>query len=78
MPVDERVVPALAGVRWNPGAPDAVLVVADSGLAVLAVRPYPDDGDPDCVVSYGLACGRRPWAPRTMRRNRVTGSISAA
>ena len=50
MPVDERVVPALAGVRWNPGAPDAVLVVADSGLAVLAVRPYPDDGDPDCVV----------------------------
>jgi len=50
MSVDERVVPALAGVRWDPGAPDAVLVVTDSGLAALALRPYPGDGDPDCVV----------------------------
>jgi len=48
--VDERVLPAMAGVRWNPGAPEAVLVVTDNGLAALAVRPHPDDGDPDCVV----------------------------
>lgn len=50
VPVDERVLPTLAGVRWNPGIPDAVLIVTDNGLAVLALRPHPDEGDPDCVV----------------------------
>jgi hypothetical protein len=46
----ERVVPSLAGIRWEPNAPAAVLIVTDDGLAALALRPHPDDTADDCVV----------------------------
>jgi hypothetical protein len=48
--VTERVVPSLAGVRWDPNTPAAVLIVTDAGLAALALRPHPDDVSDDCVV----------------------------
>jgi hypothetical protein len=50
MPMTERVVPSLAGIRWNPGSPAAVLIVTDAGLAVLALGSHPDDTDHNCVV----------------------------
>jgi len=43
-------VPPLAGIRWEPNAPAAVLIVTDDGLAALALRPHPDDTADDCVV----------------------------
>ena len=46
----ERVVPSLAGIRWEPNAPAAVLIVTDDELAALALRPHPDDTGDDCVV----------------------------
>ncbi len=48
--VAERVLSWDIGFRWEPSAPDAVLAVADSGRAVLALRPHFDDPDQDCVV----------------------------
>ena len=50
MTMGELVVPALAGVRWNPGVPGAVLIVTDTSLAALALNPHPDDASPDRVV----------------------------
>jgi hypothetical protein len=46
----ERVLSWDIGFRWEPNAPDAVLAVADSGRAVLALKPHFDDPDRDCVV----------------------------
>jgi hypothetical protein len=46
----ERVEPALAGIRWEPNSPAAVLVVTDTGLAALALSPHPADTDDNCVV----------------------------
>jgi hypothetical protein len=46
----ERVVPSLAGVRWEPNSPAAVLIVTDAGLAALALEPHPADTGHDCVV----------------------------
>ncbi|MBV9450211.1 MAG: hypothetical protein JO345_30410 [Streptosporangiaceae bacterium] len=46
----EQVVPALAGVRWNPGVSDAVLIVTENGLAALGLNPHPDDASRDRVV----------------------------
>ena len=42
--------PSLAGIRWDPNAPAAVLIVTDAGRAALALRPYPGDTGRDCVV----------------------------
>ncbi len=50
MPMTERVVPWIAGVRWEPNAPAAVLIATDAGLAALALRPHPADTDHNCVV----------------------------
>ena len=46
----ERVVPALAGIRWEPNSPTAVLIVTDAGLTALALSPHPADTDDNCVV----------------------------
>jgi hypothetical protein len=46
----EQVVPSLAGIRWDPNSPAAVLIVTDAGLAALALRPHPADTGDDCVV----------------------------
>lgn len=46
----ERVVPALAGIRWEPNSPAAVLIVTDAGLTALALAPHPADTDGSCVV----------------------------
>jgi hypothetical protein len=48
--VAERVVDLDLGVRWNPGAPDAVLIAEDLGSAVLALRAHPSDTDPRWVL----------------------------
>jgi hypothetical protein len=40
-------------LRWEPNAPDAVLAVVDSGLAVLALNPHVDEPNQDCVVFVG-------------------------
>lgn len=41
----ERVVPLDLGVRWEPNAPDASLLVDDSGVARLRLQPAPDEAD---------------------------------
>jgi hypothetical protein len=46
----QRVVPALAGIRWEPNSPAAVLIVTDAGLTALALSPHPADSDENCVV----------------------------
>jgi hypothetical protein len=46
----EQVVQSLAGIRWDPNSPAAVLIVTDAGLAALALRPHPADTGDDCVV----------------------------
>jgi hypothetical protein len=46
----ERVVPWEAGFRWEPNAPEAVLVVSDVGRSALALNAHFDDADQDCVV----------------------------
>src|SRR6266852_6280012 len=46
----ERVVPWVAGFRWEPNAPEAVLAVSDAGRAALALKAHFDDADQDCVV----------------------------
>ncbi|PJI90943.1 hypothetical protein [Luteimicrobium subarcticum] len=46
----EHVVDADLGVRWEPNAPDAVLLAGDGGRVVLAVRAHPDDVDDRSVV----------------------------
>jgi hypothetical protein len=46
----ERVVSALAGIRWEPNSPAAVLIATDTGLTALALSPHPDDIDENCVV----------------------------
>jgi len=45
LPVAERVVDLELGTRWNPGAPDAVLLAQDIGAAVLALRAHMHDDD---------------------------------
>lgn len=42
--------PSLAGIRWDPNAPAAVLIITTAGRAALALRPHPDDTGRDCVV----------------------------
>jgi hypothetical protein len=46
----EQVVQSLAGIRWDPNSPAAVLIVTDAGLAALALRPHPADTGDACVV----------------------------
>jgi hypothetical protein len=46
----ERGVPSLAGIRWDPNSPTAVLIVTDAGLAALALEAHPADTDYNCVV----------------------------
>lgn len=48
----ERVEPYDLGipVRWEPNAPDAVLISDDQGRGALAQRAHPDDSDQRCVV----------------------------
>jgi len=46
----ERVVPWVAGFRWEPNAPEAVLAVSDAGRAALALKAHFDDADQDCVI----------------------------
>lgn len=46
----ERVVPIDLDVRWEPNAPEAVLVVTDLGVARLTLEPHPDDPDRPPVV----------------------------
>jgi hypothetical protein len=46
----ERVVQSGISVRWEPNAPDAVLVVTGAGSAALALSPHFDDADRDCVI----------------------------
>lgn len=48
--VAEHVRELDARVRWEPNAPEAVLISADSGRCVLALNAHPDDGDQRCVV----------------------------
>jgi len=48
--VAERVVRSGMNFRWEPNAPDAVMVSDDSGRTVLAVRSHPDDTDQRNVV----------------------------
>jgi hypothetical protein len=38
------------GVRWEPNAPDASLLVTDAGSARLRLQPAPDDADGPMVV----------------------------
>jgi hypothetical protein len=46
----ERVVRVGLGVKWEPNAPDAVMVSNDPGRTVLAARAHPDDSDQRNVV----------------------------
>lgn len=46
----EHVEPLDLGVVWEPNAPDATLLVDDSGNAVLAQRAHFEDPDQRCVV----------------------------
>jgi hypothetical protein len=46
----DRVVRSGMNVRWEPNAPDAVMVSDDSGRTVLAVRSHPEDTDQRNVV----------------------------
>jgi hypothetical protein len=41
--VETEVVPSLAGIRWDPNSPAAVLIVTDDGLASLALSPQACD-----------------------------------
>jgi hypothetical protein len=54
VPLTERVVPSLAGIRREPDSPGAVLIVTDDRRAALALSPHPDDTGDNCVVL--------PWA----------------
>ena len=55
--------PSLAGIRWDPNAPAAVLIITTAGRAALALRPHPDDTGRDCVSWSGPARRRRSWGP---------------
>jgi hypothetical protein len=46
----ERVVEWTLAARWEPNAPDAVVVSNDRGLSALALEPHTDDADRRCVV----------------------------
>lgn len=46
----ERVVEWPLAARWEPNAPDAILMSTDGGLTALALEPHPDDADRRCVV----------------------------
>lgn len=46
----EQVVPLDLGVKWNPNAPEALLLSDDFGKTVLALKPHHDDPDRRCVV----------------------------
>jgi hypothetical protein len=50
MRMTERVVEWAQAVRWEPNAPDAVLLSTDRGLSALALEAHSDDADPRCVV----------------------------
>ena len=43
--MSERVVESGIRVQWEPNAPDAVMVIDDSGRAALALRAHRDDAD---------------------------------
>ena len=38
------------GVKWDPNAPEALLLSNDFGKTLLALNPHPDDSDQRCVV----------------------------
>jgi hypothetical protein len=51
-----RVVELALGVRWEPNAPEAVLVTPDFGPAALAIRAHFDDTDERTVVLRWTHC----------------------
>ncbi len=61
----ERVLLWDIGFRCEPNAPDALLAVADSGRAVLALKPHFDDPDQDCVVFVWSATWAAVMGPPT-------------
>ena len=56
--MDERVVPVLPGVEWEPNEPRAVLVQDDRGRACLALAAHFADPDDRCVVFVWTGCHR--------------------
>ncbi|WP_460606184.1 hypothetical protein [Jatrophihabitans fulvus] len=52
----ERVEPVVVGVRWDPNAPDAVMVSRDLAPTTLALLPPPSDEDQRCVVFTWSDC----------------------
>lgn len=46
----QRVESIDLGIAWEPNAPDAVLIVRDSGETRLALAAHPDDADQRCVM----------------------------
>ena len=72
----ERVVDFPIGVRWEPNAPDSVLV-CESLRACLAVEPHFDDEDERMVVLVWERCAWRPRCRlRTMRLCIAIGSTT--
>jgi hypothetical protein len=47
-----RVVPILAGVKWDPNAPEEMFAVDEDRFAALVLRPHPDDSDESSVVIF--------------------------
>lgn len=54
--MSDRVSPLDVGARWEPNAPDAVLVSNDAGDACLALEPHVDDEDRRVVVLRWSGC----------------------
>jgi hypothetical protein len=54
--VAERVVPLELGVEWEPNAPDALLLVSDSGLGLLVLRAHFADVDQRFVTLLWGGC----------------------
>ena len=46
----EQVVALELGVKWDPNAPEALLLSDDMGRTVLALQAHHDDPDARCVV----------------------------
>ncbi len=46
----EQVVALELGVKWDPNAPEALLLSDDMGRTVLALQAHHDDSDARCVV----------------------------
>lgn len=53
---EERVVPVLEGVTWEPNGPSAVLVQNDRAVACLALDPHRHDPDERTVVLVWQGC----------------------